>query len=131
LATILIDTQVLVWLLNSDKNIGPSALKYVSNPENRVLVSYFSLFEITIKASIGKMIYDDSVIDDFSRMGIELVAPQREHLQYYRVFSQNNKDPFDNVLMAVALAEKCELMTSDGKILSTTVKNLKLINAKQ
>ena len=129
--TILIDTQVLVWLINEDRRLGHKALAQVSNPANRVLVSYFSLFEITIKASIGKMIYDDALIDVFSDMGVELVTPSRKHLQNYRIFNLNNKDPFDNILLAVAIAEQCDFMTADDAILATDVEDLKITNAKQ
>lgn len=77
------------------------------------------------------MTYDDSLIDDFPGMGMELVMPNRENLKRYHVFNLNNKDPFDNMLLAVALTEECELMTSDPKILACKVKNLKLIDASQ
>jgi len=120
-----------VWLLNGDKSLGSLALKYLSNPKNRVLVSYFSLFEIAIKTSIGKMTYDDSIIDDFPNMGMELVMPNRENLKQYCIFHQNNKDPFDNILLTVALTEVCDLMTSDTKILTSDIKGLKLIDASQ
>lgn len=75
------------------------------------------------------MTYDDSLIDDFAGMGMELVMPSRENLKRYRKFNLDNKDPFDNMLLAVALTEECELMTSDPKILACKVKHLKLINA--
>lgn len=77
------------------------------------------------------MTYDDSVLDDLSAMDIELVLPVREHLRGYRVFNPANKDPFDNILIAVALSEECEFVTSDGKILATSIEGLKLVDARQ
>lgn len=120
-----------MWLLNEDKDLGPIALEQLSDRENRILVSYFSLFEIVIKAGIGKMTYDDSVLDDLSAMDIELVSPSREHLRQYRVFNPANKDLFDNILLAVALSEECELVTGDDKILTTTIEGLKLEKPKR
>lgn len=76
------------------------------------------------------MTYDESIIEDFNKMGVELVMPDLENLWHYRITNSDNKDPFDNMLIAVAQTEKCIFMTSDKKILNSNVKNVKLLDAK-
>ncbi len=126
---ILIDTQVFVWLVGQDPRLGQDALEMLSNTSNRVFISYFSFFEMKIKESIGKMTIDISVVDDLPTMGIELVDADINALRSYSVFNPDNKDPFDNMLINIALSERCSFMTSDSKILATQHNDLKLINA--
>ena len=126
---ILIDTQVFVWLVAEDPRLGQKALSLLSDTSNRVFISYFSFFEMVIKASIGKMTFDMSIIDDLPEMGIELLMPNVKELRNYSILNAKNKDPFDNILLSVALKEKCVFMTSDQEILSTSFSDLKLLSA--
>lgn len=126
---ILIDTQVFVWLIEEDNRLGKEALLLLSDTSNDVSISYFSFFEMTIKASIGKLIYDRSIIDLLPEMGIEIVGANEDALQGYSILNPDNKDPFDNIIMSVARSENITLMTSDPKILSVNATRLKLIDA--
>lgn len=126
---LLIDTQVFIWLINEDARLGTKTLGMLQDTSNEVCISYFSFFEMTIKASIGKLDFDSSVMDDLPKMGIDLVAPNNAALQKYAIFNPDNKDPFDNILATVALIEKCTFITSDPKILAVSVRGLNLLNA--
>jgi len=126
---LLIDTQVFIWLINEDKRLGTEALRTLQDPASQLCISYFSFFEMTIKASIGKLSYDSSIVEDLPNMGIELIMPDTSALHDYKIFNADNKDPFDNILIATALSEKCVFITSDPKILSVTVSGLNLIDA--
>ncbi len=84
---------------------------------------------MTIKASIGKLDYDHSVIGDLPKMGIEIIMPDEDALHGYAIFNPDNKDPFDNMLISVARNEKCTLVTSDPKILAITISGFKSLDA--
>jgi len=126
---LLIDTQVFIWLINEDARLGATTLKALQDTSNEVFISYFSFFEMTIKASIGKLDFDSSVMDDLPKMGVGLIAPSNSALQKYAVFNPDNKDPFDNILATVAITEKCTLVTSDPKILAISVRGFSLLDA--
>ena len=126
---LLLDTQVFIWLINNDGRLGKVTLEILRDPTNQLNISYFSVYEMIIKASIGKLEYDNSVIDDLPKMGIELLLPDAESLDNYSIYNPENKDPFDNALITVARKERCLLVTSDPKILSVSVQGLGLINA--
>lgn len=128
---ILIDTQVFIWLINADQRIGSKAFELLSDSSNEVSLSYFSLFEMKIKAAIGKLTYDDSVVDDLPVMGIGLIMPTITALRKYRIQNDTNKDPFDNMLIATAMSEKCTFITSDLKILGLSAEGLRLQNAQE
>lgn len=129
--TILIDTQVLIWLGDGSPRLGAKARTMLDDRTHNILVSYFSFFEVAIKATTGKLIYDDSVFDDMAAAGIMVVYPSRELLQAYRIQNPNNKDPFDNILLALAEIEQCAFMTSDHKILTAQPTNISLIDARR
>lgn len=131
MAKILIDTQILIWLLANDQNLGKQARKLLENTANEVAVSYFSLLEITLKAAIGKITYDDMIYSDLAAMQIRLLPANRKALAGYRIFNTSNKDPFDNLLLSVAKAENYQLMTVDQPILQTKVGGLKVLDARQ
>jgi PIN domain nuclease of toxin-antitoxin system len=127
---LLIDTQVFVWLTEEDKRLGTNALEKITDVSNTVHISYFSFFEMAIKASIGKMKYDNSIMEDLSIMGLELIIPDRLVLGRYKIYNSDNKDPFDNALISVSIGEKCTFVTSDSKILTITEPGLLLLDAK-
>lgn len=126
---LLIDTQVFIWLINEDTRLGSATLEALQDTSNEVFISYFSFFEMTIKASVGKLNFDSSVMDDLPKMGIELISPSNAALQKYAIFKPDNKDPFDNILATVAITEKCIFITSDPKILALSVRGLSLLDA--
>ncbi|MEI7674387.1 MAG: type II toxin-antitoxin system VapC family toxin [bacterium] len=127
---LLIDTQVFIWLLNSDDRLGSKTREILLNKSNELYLSYFSVYEMIIKASIGKLNYDPSVLDDLQSMGIELLVPDKTTLQNYTLFNPDNKDPFDNAIITMAIHENCLLVTSDSRILQLSIHNLNLLNAK-
>lgn len=127
----LIDTQVLVWLTEEDSRLGAKTLEQLTDLSHTVHVSYFSFFEMAIKASIGKMKYDNSVVEDLPVMGVELIMPDRLVLGRYKIYNPANKDPFDNILISVAIGEKCTFVTSDPKILGVSEPDLVVLDATQ
>lgn len=128
---ILVDTQVFIWLINGDERLGVKSTKLLSLNSNRLLVSYFSFLEMSIKASIGKLEFDASIMDDLPQMGISIVMPDLEVLRKYKVFHPSNKDPFDNLILATAMSQKLVLITSDRKILESGISGLKILDARE
>jgi len=126
---LLIDTQAFIWLINDDNRLGSKALQTLRAASNQLNLSYFSVFEMTIKASIGKLDYDSTILNDLPKMGIDLLFPDKTTLQNYAIYNTDNKDPFDNALIAVAIHENCLFITSDPKILAVTAHNLNLLDA--
>ncbi|MGH7236974.1 MAG: type II toxin-antitoxin system VapC family toxin [Candidatus Saccharimonadales bacterium] len=128
--TILLDTQVLIWLLEDDAKLGQQNRQLVLAKQQTIAASYFSLLELTFKTASGKLkTYDIELKDYLQKTGIDLILPTGSELHYYRIFSPENKDPFDNLLIATALENGYSFMTADRKILDTKTRGLKLIDA--
>lgn len=60
---LLLDTHALLWWLNDDEKLGDRVRRLIVDPENDVLVSAVSLWEVTVKLRIGKL---DADIDEIS-----------------------------------------------------------------
>ena len=51
----LIDTYILIWFIEGDNQLSKQAQALIANPGNDIYVSQASLWEMTIKMSIGKL----------------------------------------------------------------------------
>lgn len=61
MSRLLIDTRVLLWWLTDDSSLSASAQDDIADPENELLVSIASLWEIAIKCSLGKLTAPDDL----------------------------------------------------------------------
>lgn len=52
---LLLDTQIFLWFLGRDQRLRGAAREAVASPENSVLVGAASIWEIAIKASVGRL----------------------------------------------------------------------------
>jgi PIN domain nuclease of toxin-antitoxin system len=112
---LLLDTQVLLWWMQDDDGLGPDARGLIEDPASDVLVSVVSLWEIVIKARIGKLRADIAKIarvveaEGFAMLGIS-----REHLLTASELPRHHRDPFDHLLIAQAIVEGASFVTADA-----------------
>ena len=52
---VLLDTHALLWWLSDDEALGEKARSQIAEPDNAIVVSAASLWEIAIKQGLGKM----------------------------------------------------------------------------
>ena len=110
----LLDTHiVLCWLDNSSK-LSDDVKEIITDPTNTIAISVASFQEINIKRSIGKLTiqadYAKYLTDDFDIRAIELT-----HVMGVNELPDAHKDPFDRLIIALAVAEKLTLITEDYK----------------
>jgi len=71
---LLLDTHALLWWLNDDEKLGNHARRLIGDPENDVLVSAVSLWEITVKLRIGKLDADiEEILTRFLDAGVGFI----------------------------------------------------------
>jgi PIN domain nuclease of toxin-antitoxin system len=111
---LLLDTHILLWWVTDDARLGPSARALIADPDNRVLISIVSLWEIAVKARIGKLRADvDAVVHAAETDGMEHLALTNEHLRVLRDLPFHHRDPFDHALIAQAITEGATLISDD------------------
>ena len=52
---LLLDTHVLLWWLSDDRKLAKNAHNIIANPDNEVIVSSASAWEISIKRALGRL----------------------------------------------------------------------------
>jgi len=123
---ILLDSQVLVWLLYDPERVGVQSVKLIENAA-AVYVSYLSLWELAIKFSKNKikMPYSPGeLLSGTEALGLECLNIRDDHLTRLPNIKTPHADPFDRMLIAQTEAEGCYLLTSDRELLSTKYKTL-------
>ena len=115
---LLLDTHVLLWAMTGDPKLSDSWAAMLRSRENDVAVSAVSIWEITIKAMLGKMKID---IHELSRKvgeaGFTELPLRFLHSQNLEVLPPHHGDPFDRMLIAQSIADGRRLVTVDAKIL--------------
>ena len=109
----LLDTHALLWTLEGDKRLRPSARTLLLNAEKRY-VSMASLWEISIKASLGNL---RPLPDQFDALlvmrGFTLLPIALPHVMRVQHLPFHHRDPFDRLLIAQAMSEGVPILTAD------------------
>ncbi len=107
----LLDTCIV--LRASEGKISGRLGSLIAAPENTLLVSMSSVWEIVIKQSAGKLDVPDNFIDRLEPNGYTLLPLRMEHMRTCQQLPMLHKDPFDRMIIAQALSEKYRCITSD------------------
>jgi PIN domain nuclease of toxin-antitoxin system len=114
---LLLDTHALLWWLNDDEKLGNHARRLIGDPENDVLVSAVSLWEITVKLRIGKLDADiEEIVAILPDQGFDRLDISDAHLIALAALPLHHRDPFDHLLMAQAVAEGAYLVSDDQNV---------------
>ncbi len=77
---LLLDTHVLLWWLSDDRKLAKNARDLIINPANDVLVSSASAWEISIKATLGRLEIElDDLADAIVRNGFRPLPIDLQH----------------------------------------------------
>lgn len=111
---LLMDTNVVVWLLLGDRAAIPSSVQGILQDErHELLVSAVSVWEIAIKRSLGKLEIDPTWASTLSRLAFTALPMTAEHATKVEHLPWHHRDPFDRMLVAQAQVERCDLVSSD------------------
>ena len=116
---LLLDTHVLLWAAGSPAQLPPAARALLEDLNNELVFSAASLWEITIKRSVGRT--DFQVDARVLRRGLldngYLELPiTSEHAVFIDSLPSIHKDPFDRILVAQATVEGITLLTGDALV---------------
>ncbi|MGV0739196.1 type II toxin-antitoxin system VapC family toxin [Mycobacterium syngnathidarum] len=114
---LLLDTHVLLWLLEDSARLGTEARGLIAQSP-AVFVSAASTWELSIKAAIGKLALPEALDDVIGRSGLQDLPITRRHTLASDITALPHKDPFDAILLAQATVEGLALLTADAKLLA-------------
>ncbi|MGA7949772.1 MAG: type II toxin-antitoxin system VapC family toxin [Thiobacillaceae bacterium] len=116
---LLLDTHLLLWAAGSPDQLPPAARSLLEDPQNELLFSAASLWEIAIKYKLGRS--DFRVDARVLRRGLldngyQELAITSEHAVFVDSLPPLHKDPFDHILIAQATVEGITLLTADALV---------------
>ena len=116
---LLLDTHVALWAITDSPRLPPAVRERIANPANTVWVSVASLWEITIKHSLGRgdmPVTGAQAKGYFEQSGYRLLNIEAAHVLAVADLPALHNDPFDRLLVAQALAEPLRLITHDAQV---------------
>ncbi len=112
----LLDTHLLLWAAGSLERLSAQARHLIDDPNNELLFSAASLWEVAIKGSLGRA--DFQIDPRLLRRGLldngyRELAITGEHAVAVEALPPIHKDPFDRMLVAQSVVEGLTLLTAD------------------
>ena len=129
----LLDTHILLWLLYEPPKIPKSIRLILEDEEDVKYVSGVSLWEISLKYSLGKLDLGDStpseIFDYLPDDGLEIIDLNSDLLAtYYQLAKkETHRDPFDRLLVWQAISEGYTLLSVDSSFQQYLEDGLKLV----
>src|SRR5579863_2858267 len=99
---LLLDTHAFIWADSSPEKLSARAAAACQNPDNQILLSVASVWELQIKLGLGKLTLHQplgNLIEDWKRRnGLAVVEVRLEHVLRLDSIPMFHKDPFDRLL---------------------------------
>ncbi len=115
--TYLLDTHTFVWMVQADPRLSLTTQKLIVRPDNDILLSVASLWEIAIKVSIGKLEIPGGfpkLIDAATQEYVGMIPISTVAVAAIATLPFHHKDPFDRLLAATSLTLGCPLISVDS-----------------
>ena len=103
----------MLLLLGGDDRLGTDARRKIETSQ-LLIVSEVTLWEIAIKVSIGKLQAIPGLSRAVPELGFERTGITDTHLDRVASLPFHHRDPFDRMLIAQALCDDLEVLTSDS-----------------
>lgn len=115
MSRILLDTHLLLWAVSEPRKLPKEARRLIDEAE--VFVSAASIWEVGIKAALGKLAADPSeLLAEVEPAGFQLLPVGGDHAAAVSLLPALHKDPFDRMLIAQAKTEPLLLLTNDAAL---------------
>jgi PIN domain nuclease of toxin-antitoxin system len=117
---LLLDTHILIWAAARPEKLSRKTLRLFDDPDNTLVFSAASLWEIVIKQSLGRDDFDVNarqlrrgLLDN----GYNELSITSTHALALDDLPPLHKDPFDRMLLAQSRVEGFMLLTVDKQVL--------------
>ena len=117
---LLLDTQCWLWMQAAPERFSKAARDMIDEPENVLLLSPVSAFEIATKYALGHLILPmppaEYVPSRMKSSGVDALPLQHSHALQVATLPWHHRDPFDRLLIAQAQVEELAILSADRKL---------------
>lgn len=114
---LLLDTHTFLWMDAEPAKLAKTAASLLIDPQNDLHLSVASLWEIQIKTMLGKLHLriplPQLVAENQHQNGLVVLPVTASHVYAVDQLPAIHKDPFDRLLVAVAMTERATLVSAD------------------
>jgi len=113
---LLLDTHAFLWFEAGDRRLGARARRAMEAEDAVLLVSAASVWEMAIKASVGRLglpVPVSSYMAEKARAGYRLLPVTWTDAAVVETLPFHHRDPFDRLLAAQAQIHNCSLVSRD------------------
>jgi PIN domain nuclease of toxin-antitoxin system len=115
---LLLDTHSFLWFIDGSPRLSATARQLIEDPANERLVSIASLWEMAIKASIGRLSFAQPfatlMTDQLRRNSMQVLDITLAHTGHVAALPFHHRDPFDRMLIAQSLVETIAIVSVDS-----------------
>ena len=114
---ILLDTCVLIWSLFDSGKLSETAKRALGDNERAISIA--SLWEMSIKISLGKLQLSKTITEIaslYEKSGVEILPITPDDCEAIQTLPLIHKDPFDRIILAQSMRNHAPIVTDDDKI---------------
>lgn len=125
---LLLDTHTFMWFIDGNEKLHDYARNLIEDVSNERLLSIASLWEMSIKSSLGKLSVTISFLDlvetQVKPNDIVLLPIGPAHLDTLRTLPFHHRDPFDRLLIAQSMVEGSVVLSRDAAFDSYPIRRI-------
>lgn len=117
---LLADTHAFLWFVTDAPQLSAKAKALLESPDTERFLSIASIWEMAIKASLGKLTLrnplEEFISEQLSLNRFTLLNISAEHALQTARLPFHHRDPFDRLLIAQSITEKIPLLSNDNAL---------------
>lgn len=114
----LIDAHSLIWALDDPSKLGAAAITALQAPENELLLSVGTMWELSIKSGLTKLTlslpFRQWMQKAITDLDLTVMSITLDHAERQAGLPFHHRDPFDRLLAAQALVEGIPIVSADA-----------------
>jgi len=113
----LLDTHAFIWSVTEDQQLSSKATELLLDSDNELYLSMASIWEMSIKASIGQLILGEPIEQIINTQiqvnGLKLLNIAASHALGVASLLWHHRDPFDRLLICQSKLEHMPILGCD------------------
>ena len=115
---LLVDANALLFAVDQPARLGARAAFALQDPANQLLLSAATIWEISIKVGLKKLVltslYREWISNAVHDLGMSVLPITADYADAQIRLPMLHRDPFDRLLVAQAQVEKIPIVSSDA-----------------
>lgn len=112
----LLDTHTFIWFIEGDAQLSEKARKAIEKKDAENFVSIASLWEISIKISLGKLELKTpfpKILEEIVKNGFTLLPITFQDTLTLSELPFHHRDPFDRIIISQGISQKKAVLSKD------------------